>query len=110
MRLSGCRFYNSGEELNFSIFSDEICRAKHIESFVMNVLREIQVDVYEIAPAIGSRWVLVSQTNSDETIYKWFLRKGDEFLETEERDVPNRLRSEVLRRFPRLAAWMPTAA
>jgi hypothetical protein len=110
MRLSECRFYYSGEELNFSIFSDGVFRAKHVDSFVMRLMGNLQVDVYEIAPPAAGRWLVVRQTNGEEITYKWFVREHEAFLEKEDGEVSNQVRSEVLHRFPQLAEPMPWAA
>jgi hypothetical protein len=110
MRLSECRFYCGGQELNFSMFSDGVCRAKHIHSIAMRLLGEVGVDVYEIVPASASHWVVVSQSNGDEMSYRWFVREDETFLEREDWDVPDEVRNDVVCRFPHLPFPLPRAA
>ena len=81
MRLSECRFYCGGQELSFSMFSDEVCLAKHIDIIAMRLIGEVDVDAYEIVPSTASRWLVVSQTNGDEMTYRWFVREDETFLE-----------------------------
>jgi len=76
----------------------------------MRLVGEIQVDVYELSPAATSRWLVVRETNGEEMNYRWFVRGHDEFIEKQDWEVPDQLRSEVLHRFPQLREPMPYAA
>lgn len=107
MTLSDCRFYCCGNELNFSMFSNVVCRARYLDSIQMTLVGEGRVDVYAIEPAAASRWIVIRHTEGDGMVCKWFVREGDTFLEKKEEDLSQQIRAEVCRLFPHLA--QPTA-
>jgi hypothetical protein len=63
------------------------------------------VDVYEVNPGWDSHWIVVRQrkpeTESDE--YKWFVRNAGRFVETEQKEVPKKLKAQIFHKLPFLA-------
>jgi len=102
MTLSDYRFYCCGSELNFSMFSDVVCRARYLDSIEMTLLSEVRVDVYTIEPAATSRWLVVRHTEDEGIAFKCFVRQGDNFVEVEEQLLPSQIRAEITRLFPHL--------
>ncbi len=104
MELSKWRFYCAGDEMNFSVYSDALCRARYLDSIWVH-FGEARVDVYEIEPGLDSHWIVIKQRNpeteSDE--YKWFVRNGEKFVETGGDEVPKKLRAQVFHKLPCLA-------
>ena len=49
MELRDYRCYYGGHDMNFAIFSDDLCRARYLESIVLS-LGQARVDVYEFEP------------------------------------------------------------
>jgi len=107
--LSDCRFYCSGSDLNFSVFSDVVCRVRYLDSIEMTLV-EGRVDVYAVDPAVASRWIVIRNTEGDGVIYRWFLRDGENFFERKEEELTPQLRAEVFRMFPYLAPPRALAA
>ena len=110
MTLSDCRFYCCGNELNFSVFSNVVCRARYLDSIQMTVVGEGRVDVYAIEPAPASRWIVIRHTAGDEMVCKWFVREGEAFVERNPEDLSEQLRAEVSRLFPHLTQPTTLAA
>jgi hypothetical protein len=110
MTLSDCRFYCCGNELNFSMFSNVVCRARYLESIQMTLVGEGRVDVYAIEPAPASRWIVVRHTEGDGMVCRWFVREGEMFLERNQADLPQQIRAEVFHLFPHLAQPTTLAA
>jgi hypothetical protein len=103
MELKQCRFYCCGDEMNFSVYSDAVCRARYLESIPVP-FGEARVDVYEIQPGADSHWIVVRQkTAKEQEESKWFVREGERFVERRRRKVPVALKVEILHRFPSLA-------
>lgn len=110
MTLNDCRFYCCGSELNFSVFSNVVCRALYLDSIQMTLVGDGRVDVYAIEPAEGSRWIVIRHTEGDGMVCKWFLREGETFIERKEEDLPKQVTAEVYRMFPHLAQPTTLAA
>jgi hypothetical protein len=103
MELSKCRFYSGGEGMNFSIYSDALCRARYRESISVP-FGDARVDVYEIEPAAESHWIVVKQkkVESEGHEYKWFVRNGNRFLEREGTEMSAALKAKIFDKFPSL--------
>src|SRR4029079_11101424 len=110
MNLSDCRFYCCGNELNFSMFSNVVCRARYLESIEMTLVGEGREDVYTVEPAPASRWIVIRHTEGDGMVCKWFVREGERFLERNQADLPQQIRAEVFHSFPHLAQPTTLAA
>ncbi len=102
MKLNSCRLYSGGEEMHFSVFSDAVCLARYLESITLPI-GDIRVDIYSIEPTPQSRWVVIRQREGENTEFKWFIRKGDNFVECASRSVVKAIKAEVLHKFPSLS-------
>ena len=60
MKLTECSFYRSGRDVNFSVFSDDVCRVHHLRSISLPLGGD--VDVYSVEPGEKSHWIVVRQT------------------------------------------------
>src|SRR5262249_29092656 len=94
MELRDYRCYYGGQDMNFAIFSDDLCRARYLESIVLS-LGQARVDVYEIEPGRKSRWVVIQQTDGSKNHWKCFARRGQAFSERQTQQFPERLRDEI---------------
>jgi hypothetical protein len=101
MDLREIKFYSAGEDLNFTVFSDHLCRVKHVESIPVPIGGTL-VDVYTIDPGPGSRWVVVQQKESGNSCLKFFVRKGDLFRENLPHRLSKGLREDILHCIPAL--------
>lgn len=104
MTLTQCSFYRSGKDMNFSVFSDDVCRVHHVQSISLRLGGD--VDVYNIEPGPRSHWIVVRQTADGKPDLRWFVRKGHNFEENPD-NVPPTLRTEVGARFPQLIPRQP---
>ena len=102
MKLSTCRLYCGGDEMHFSVFSNAVCLARYLESITLPI-GDIRVDVYVIEPSSQSRWVVITQQEGENTECRWFLRKGDDFVECASQSILKAIKAEVIHKFPTLA-------
>jgi len=102
MELSECRFYLAGEEMNFVVYSDDLCRSKYLESIRLLPIGSMKVHVYEIEPGIHSEWVAVTQREGRRSCLKIFIRSGERFVENQARELPQELKKKIVGRFPKL--------
>jgi hypothetical protein len=102
MELRDYRCYYGGHDMNFAIFSDDLCRARYLESILLSV-GQARVDVYEIEPGRKSHWVVIQQTDGSKNQWKCFGRKGQSFSERETQRFPERLRDEIRQKVPDFA-------
>jgi len=104
MELSKCRFYCGGEGMNFSVYSDALCRARYLESISVP-FGDVRVDVYEIEPGSESHWIVVKQGKVETEGYecRWFVRNGIRFLERRRTEIPADVKARILAKFPDLA-------
>jgi len=100
MDLKENKFYYAGEDMNFTVFSDYPCRARHVESIPLPIT-ETPVDVYVIEPAANGEWIVVDQRNDGKSSLKFFLRKGEAFREYPSRDLPQPVKLQILQRVPK---------
>lgn len=105
MELRECKFYCSGREMNFAVFSDDLCRAMYLESIPLPMI-QIQVDVYEIEPGRNTHWVLIKQRDGEKNNFKVFVRRGNRFIENKVRRISKQLQRTILHRFPKLRPEM----
>jgi hypothetical protein len=103
MELQQCRFCYAGSNMNFAVFADDPCRTKYVKSISIP-LGNTEVELYEIEPGAGTRWVVVKQRNDHKTTLKVFLRQGGKFLENSMVDLSRETKKQILRRFPKLVA------
>jgi hypothetical protein len=101
MDLRECKFYWSGREMNFAVFSDDPCRARYLESIPLPLI-QIQVDVYEIEPGRNTHWILVKQRDGEKNNFKIFVKKGNRFMENKVRRLSKHLQQRIFHRFPKL--------
>ena len=80
MKLTECSFYRSGRDVNFSVFSDDVCRVHHLRSIPLPLGGD--VDVYSVEPGEKSDWIVVRQTEDGKHELRWFVRKGRNFEES----------------------------
>jgi hypothetical protein len=104
MKLTECSFYRSGRDVNFSVFSDDVCRVHHLRSIPLPLGGD--VDVYSVEPGEKSDWIVVRQTEDGKHELRWFVRKGRSFEESG-RNLPPAVRAEVGERFPQLIPRHP---
>ena len=102
MELSECRFYLAGEEMNFAVYSDGLCRSKYLESIRLLPIGSMKVHVYEIEPGAHSEWVAVTQREGRRSCLKIFVRKGESFVENETGELPQDVKQKIVERFPKL--------
>lgn len=101
MELKDYKFHWSGDDLRFAVFSDGPCRADYLHHVLLPIVR-MRVEVYEIKPGIGARWVVVQQRDGETESCRLFVKTGEAFRENMPDHVPTALKSEILRRFPKL--------
>jgi len=101
MELKDYKFHWSGDDLRFAVFSDGPCRADYLHHVLLPIAR-MRVEVYEIKPGIGAQWVVVQQRDGENESCKLFVKTGESFRENVPDQVPTALKSEILRRFPKL--------
>jgi hypothetical protein len=102
MDLRACKFFYSGSDLNFSVFSETSCRAKYNASVSLPLI-QTAVEVYEIEPAADCQWVVVEQRDGDKRTQRIFVRQQEEFVETLMRDLPKTLKLKLARRLEKSA-------
>jgi len=104
MKLTECSFYKSGKDVNFSVFSDDVCRVHHMKSITLPLGGD--VEVYDVEPGPRSHWIVVRQTEDGKHELRWFLRKGRDFEEGRD-NVPQAVKNQVGERFPHLVSRHP---
>lgn len=101
MELRDCRFHWSGDDFRFSFFSDGPCRAQYLHNVLLPIA-QLRIEVYEIKPGVRAQWVVVQQRDGESETCKLFVKTNEGFQEKLPHEVPSTLKSEILRRFPRL--------
>jgi len=99
MDLRKTRFYHSGELMNFTVFSDRLCRVKYLET-LRSSIRQGPIEVYVIEPSSFSQWVIVQEWDWGKSHFHFFVRNGKAFPESHARQLPNRLRKSILQHIP----------
>jgi hypothetical protein len=99
MELRDCKCYYGGQDMNFAIFSDDLCRARYLESILLPI-GQVRVDVYQVEPGGKSRWVVVQQTDGAKNLWKCFARTGHNFSESETYKFPSKMRAEIRQKIP----------
>jgi hypothetical protein len=107
MELRDCKFYYGGQDMNFAVYSDDLCCARYLGSIPLPIA-QTRVDVYEIEPGANTQWVVVKQRDGDKDNLKLFVRKGERFLENESQQLSKALKEQILQRFPKLTAEFKT--
>lgn len=102
MELSQCRFYLAGEDMNFAVYSDDLCRSKYLESIRLLPIGNMKVHVYEVEPGAHSEWVAVTQREGRRSCFKLFVRNGERFVENQTQELPQDLKKKIVERFPKL--------
>lgn len=103
MELQHHKFGYSGNDMNFAVFSDDPCRIKYVESISIPI-GHTQVQLYGIEPGARTKWIVVKQLDGHKSTLKVFLRQNETFLENEIDSLPQETRSQIMQRFPNLAA------
>ena len=103
MELQQYKFCYAGSAMNFSVFADAPCRIRYVESIPIPI-GKTQVELYEIEPGARTKWVVVKQVNGYKATLKVFLRRDKKFLENSIVKLSREIKSEIMRRFPKLAA------
>lgn len=102
MELRECRCYYGGQDLNFAIYSDDLCRARYRESVLLPI-GQTRVDVYEVEPGRKSQWVVVQQSDGQKNHWKCFARTGRTFSEHRTQRFPRKIRDEMRQKIPYFA-------
>jgi hypothetical protein len=103
MELRDFRFYYGGQDMNFSVYSDVPSRAIYVGSISLP-LAQSRVDIYELEPSAKTQWVVIKQRNGDKENLKFFVKKGDKYLESELHHLSKTVLENIVRRFPKLSA------
>jgi hypothetical protein len=103
MELQHHKFGYAGNDMNFAVFSDDPCRVSYVESSAIPIGRT-QVELYGIEPGARTKWIVVKQLDGHKATLKVFLRQNEKFLENQIDDLPQETRSQIMQRFPNLAA------
>ena len=99
MDITKMRFYHSGELMNFTVFSDRLCRVRYLESIQNSICRG-PVEVYVIDPGACSHWVAVQERDRGKSHLHFFVRNGKAFPESCARQLPSRLKKTILQHIP----------
>ena len=103
MELQHHKFGYAGNDMNFAVFSDDPCRVSYVESIAIPI-GHTQVELYGIEPGARTKWIVVKQLDGHKATLKVFLRQNEKFLENQIDDLPQETRSQIMQRFPNLAA------
>ena len=103
MELQHHKFGYAGRDMNFAVFSDDPCRVSYVESIAIPI-GHTQVELYGIEPGVGTKWIVVKQLDGHKATLKVFLRQNEKFLENQIDDLSQETRSQIMQRFPNLAA------
>ena len=101
MELRDCKFFYGGHEMSFSVFSNDPCLARYLDSILLPLV-QTRVDVYQIEPGPKTRWVLIKQKDEEKDRFRLFVRQGERFVESQEQVLSKELRDEIVGRFPNL--------
>mgnify|MGYP001169182122 CR=1 FL=1 len=101
MELRDCKFFYGGQEMSFSVFANDPCRAQYLDSISVP-LTHSRVDVYQIEPGPKTRWIVIKQKDEDKDELRLFVRQGNRFMERQAQDLPKELGEEIVGRFPNL--------
>jgi hypothetical protein len=102
MELRDHKCYYGGQDMNFAVFSDDLCRARYLESIVLPI-GQSRIDVYEIQPGVKSHWVVVQQKDGEKNLWKCFTRRGRNFPENQAAGFPRKIKAEIIQKVPQLA-------
>ena len=102
MELRDHKCYYGGQDMNFAIFSDDLCRARYLESITLPI-GQSRIDVYEIQPGEKSHWVVVQQKDGEKQQWKCFGRRGRSFPENQATGFPRKIKAEIMQKVPQLA-------
>ena len=100
MDIRKTRFYHSGEIMNFTVFSDRLCRVHYLESIIRASMRQTPVEVYAIEPSANSQWVVVQERDWAKSHLHFFIRDGKAFPENRPRRFPRQLKKTILQQLP----------
>jgi hypothetical protein len=103
MELQHHKFGYAGNDMNFAVFSDDPCRVSYVESIAIP-MGHTQVELYGIEPGARTKWIVVKQLDGHKATLKVFLRQHEKFLENQIDDLSQETRSQIMQRFPNLAA------
>ena len=103
MELQHHKFGYAGNDMNFAVFADDACRVSYVESIAIPIGHG-QVQLYGIEPGAKTKWIVVKQLDGNKATLKVFLRQDEKFLEKQIDDLPQETRSQIMQRFPNLAA------
>jgi len=103
MELQHHKFGYAGRDMNFAVFSDDPCRVSYVESIAIPI-GHTQVQLYGIEPGARTKWIVVKQLDGPKATLKVFLRQNEKFLENQIDDLSQETRSQIMQRFPNLAA------
>ena len=103
MELQHHKFGYAGNDMNFAVFSDDPCRVSYVESIGIPI-GHTQVQLYGIEPGARTKWIVVKQLDGPKATLKVFLRQNEKFLENQIDDLSQETRSQIMQRFPNLAA------
>jgi hypothetical protein len=102
MELQHHKFGYSGSDMNFAVFSDELCRISYIESIPIPI-GHTQVELYGIEPGAGTKWIVVKQLDGRKATLKVLLRQHEKFLENSIAGLSLKTQNQIMKRFPSLA-------
>jgi len=105
MDLRDCRFYQGSYGLNFTVYSDQPCRACFLDRIVLPIDQQA-VEIFAVEPGPQTRWVVIqTMADWDARLLRYFVRRGQEFPEVEHDDsLARRYSHEIRRKIPAAAA------
>src|SRR5262245_39144611 len=101
MELKECKFYHSGQEMNFALFSDSPCLTRYLQSIRLPI-GPTHVDVYTIEPGAKTQWVVVKHVDGETSALQIFTRDGEAFLENQFERLAGEVQRKLVQRFPEL--------
>lgn len=108
MELRNCKFYCSGKNMSFSIFSKDACRTKYLDNIYIPFV-QLRVDVYEIEPRPQAQWILIKQKDGSKETMRLFARKGGKFTERKIQCLSKTANEKILQKFPCLTDELNTS-
>ena len=99
MDIRKTRFYHRGEPMNFTVFSDRLCRVRYLES-IRTSIRQSPVEVYVVEPSACCQWVVVQERDWGKSQLHFFVRNGKAFPENRLCQLSSRLKKTILRHIP----------
>jgi hypothetical protein len=94
MELAQARFFWSGRELQFAVFSDGVCIARFLKRIPVP-FTHTEVEMYEIEPGENTHWVLVQQTDGERHRINYFAKRGKKFVEESIKTIPAKVRKAM---------------